>query len=847
MLQLIEDKTVLMELLLQGSYVITPNNRLSLSLINDYYHNMQQATVAKPHCLPFAAFIRQIHQRLLLNDRLPAASPILLSGPQCRYLWEQVLKSQADFTYSKGLLNTVMEAWRTCLQWQISPEDENFKQTPQCEEFQQWWHAFNRKLKQLNVLPEEQLTDYLISTGFSLISQPLIWACFDNFTPQQQLLQKHSIQQGIQNYIYDLSSDIEFCSEQFIAKDEEEECTQLIQWLLDRLDSGEKKIAVVVPDLQQRSRTLQRQFKRHIKDDVFNFSLGQSLNHYPLVTHAFICLSLNSRYLTHHQAQVLLYSAYLKGSDGEFHQRTQAAQDSSLLREKNIALSQWIKTFHYQLPVLTSCLEQLNNYPIKASIDEWIELFVKRLEILGFPGDLPLNSENHQCFQRFFELFDSFKQLALISTTLSFQEAFQALCDLAQQTIFQPESKNKPVQVLGLLEASGCEFDSLWCMGLTDQCLPAKTQLSPFIPYPLQREKNMPHSSPEHEWQLALRLLQRFQRASKRTVFSYPELSGDTPNLPSPLITEMAKFIPSVVLTEQSSLPPLNILKENYVIPLQPDELISGGTTLLANQAKCPFRAFAAHRLRAKPANRLKDGLDPQERGQIVHKVMEKIWRSLGNQQKLLSLDEQALHQCIETAIKDSLRIFFMDKNELFPSLMKEVELTRLKRLIYSCLSWEKQRPSFTIEAIEKDFIFRIHDQDFKVRVDRIDKLEDEEKWVIDYKTTIPAGQPWNEDRPIEPQLLLYALLDEAIKTLMFIQLKAGQITSKSFSEKDLNIPHNRSLKNDESWSKQRKRWKKLLDDLVKEFSDGYCAPQPIHSSICTQCDFQSLCRLTSK
>lgn len=848
MMKLIANKALLMEQLAQGACVVTPNKRLSLSLLENYYRYRGEKTCAKPLCQPLSSLIKSIYQRLLTNGLLPT-DPVLLSTDQCRYLWEQTLKSGSGFTYSKGLLHAVIDAWSKCLQWQISPEDKNFASTPQCAQFQHWWQDFNKRIKVLNALPEEQLMDYLIASHQPLLpdsplSKPtqLIWVCFDHFSPQQQALQHHLAGQGVENCRYDLGTEANGCSWRLSAKDEEDEYRQLIQWIRHRLDKGDQKIAVVVPDLQQRSRSLQRQLKRQIKEDMFNISLGQPLAQYPLVAHALSWIALDTRQISSQQAHLLLYSPYLKGSEMEFHERTQAAQDSSLLREKRISLSVWMKSLRHQTPVLVSCLEQLNRYPEKASLDEWIDCFSRRLHHLGFPGDSPLNSENHQCFQRFTQLFDAFRQLSFCSSTLTDQEAVHAFTELAKQSVFQPESKQqKPVQILGLLEASGCEFNSLWCMGLTDQCLPAKTALSPFIPQSLQRSQNMPHSSPEREWQLAEKLIHRFQRSSPLTVFSYPGMSADIPNLPSPLITDLPELKPIPLSDNGLACTPLKILRENYFIPLQPGEPISGGTALLANQAKCPFRAFAAHRLKAKASRGMKDGLDPQERGQIMHKVMENLWRSLGSQQQLLSLDEQALDRCIEAAITHAIEVFFIDKNEL----LQDIELTRLKRLLQSCLVWEKQRPPFTVEAIEKDFTLRIHHLDFKVRVDRIDRVEGEVKWVIDYKSSIPAGQPWSEDRPTEPQLLLYALLDDSIKALLFIQLKGGQISSKSFSEEDLNLPSNLSLKENERWSDYRERWQQQLDQLAEEFSKGYCAPQPLSPSICTQCEFQSLCRFT--
>lgn len=271
------------------------------------------------------------------------------------------------------------------------------------------------------------------------------------------------------------------------------------------------------------------------------------------------------------------------------------------------------------------------------------------------------------------------------------------------------------------------------------------------------------------------------------------------------------------------------------------EEHIYGGTAILSNQAKCPFKAFAEHRLRAKTSLQTTDGLDNKERGQIIHKVMELLWQKLENQHNLLHLANDILEQYIDGAIHTALAS--LKKHcDSFPDSIREVEYARLKRMVHTCLEWEKQRPPFTIAAIEQSYTINLAGLDFQVRVDRMDQVEDK-KWVIDYKSTLPASKPWNEERPKESQLLLYALLDEQINTLLLLQLKAGKISCAGLSEEKYSISGISPLKKEETWTECKDLWQKQLTDLAKEFQDGHCVPQPAHLTICQQCDFQNLCR----
>ena len=837
----LNNKNKLLDLLAQGAIVITPNNRLSASLLKQFFSYCTKKTVDKPTCLPYSTLIINAYQQLqFLNPEQP--HPTLLNQAQCQHLWRKIIKSDTNITYSEGLLKAVMQAWEHSLQWHIRPEDKQaFDYTPQTRQFQLWWQFFNEQLKGLNGISEHQLIPYLININYSFFSQPVIWVCFDDFSPQQLSLQQHLNTLGLQQYRYDLK-DHSTLPQVLEAQDNKEEYHQLMSWLQIKLKQGDQRIGVVVPNLEQVSRCLQRVLEQHFEPTLFDISLGQALSKFSLVSHALSWLNLDPLSLNYHQATLLLQSPYIGSAKEEFIARSHYLQDSTLLQDHSVPLHTLVNDLQSLAPKLAKLLGQIKPYPKIASLHEWIHLFQERLNAIGFPGDYGLDSKNYQCFNRFTAVFDEFRQLSLISISLSTKEALDAFTHLTDNTIFQAQKTNAPIQISGLLEASGCEFDSLWVMGLTDQCLPQKTRLSAFIPPQLQRTLHMPHSIPERELLFAKQTLQRLQRGSAATVFSYSRLQGDNPNLPCSLITDFPNFELLQVEQEIVNLSPLITMDESYTVPLGSEERISGGTALLANQAKCPFKAFAEHRLRAKASLHTSDGLDNKEKGQIIHKVMELLWKTIGSQNELFHLSSSALDLLIKNAILTALEPLKQLHPNSFTHLIQEVEYTRLKRLVLASLEWEKQRSPFTIAAIEQSYSINLAGLDFKVRVDRLDQVADK-KWVIDYKSSLPTSKPWNEDRPKEPQLLLYALLDEEINALLLMQLKTGKLICSGLSEEKQEISGLSSLKKEETWEEYRSKWKQQLTLLADEFQQGHCPPQPVHSSICQQCDFQNLCR----
>lgn len=879
----INKKIELLDLMNQA-LVITPNNRLSASLLHHYFnykvttrpvalrtsgessdahsarmappltrrmtgyevksnsgdeelHYREEFTLCKPQCMPYNQALSHWFEHLRFNNP-HQLHPNLLNTNQCRYLWQNIIKETPNITYSEGLLNAALQAWTQCEQWQVDSECSEFLYTPQTQTFQSWWNSFNQRLKKMHTINEHQLVPYLIKNGLPC-PKIIIWVSFDGFTPQQSTLHNYLQEQGVIQYRYDLENS-NTITELYAAENTKEEYQQLIHWLGLKLDKNEQRIGVVVPELEQEARSLKRLFNHYFDPALFNISLGEPLSTYPLIAHALCWLDLQQD-CSAQQVRLLLQSPFIKAAKEEFIQRAQYLQDSTLLQQAHCSLTQLVSTIKSYTPLLAEALSAFKSYPSSASPHEWISLFQHRLNSLGFPGDLGLNSLQYQCHQRLLLLFDEFRQLSLIHSALTAKEALSILKELAHTTIFQAQKQDAPIQILGFLEASGCEFDSLWVMGLTDHCLPAKTQLSAFIPPQLQRDLEMPHSTATRELHFAKQTLQRLQRGSKSTVFSYPRLQGDRPQLPSALINQFPSLTPIASTTHEEKEPLTIPFIEEYILPLKPEESLSGGSALLANQAKCPFKAFAEHRLRAKPALEQTEGIDNKERGKIIHKVMELLWHDLKSQAQLLQTSAEELDILIDKAITEAQKAYLEHHHQI----LHEVEYKRLKRLVLACLTWEKERPPFVVTALEEAYTITLAGLEIKVRVDRLDKVADK-TWVIDYKSTLPSSKPWNEDRPQEPQLLLYALLNEEINTLLFMQIKTGTFLCSGLSEAESDLKGITPLKKELTWLATREYWRHQLTTLVDEINSGYCPPRPINPAVCTHCDFKNLCRIKS-
>lgn len=835
----LHDPRHLFEHMSTGTLVITPNKRLSRTLLNHYFKNQSSTVIEKPLCLPYADFLKHRFDEAC-RRRATQKHPLLLSPAQAEHLWTVLLKqaSPNPEPVVLELLQEIQEAWRRCQHWQLDIHHPAFNQTPQTRLFKDLAFQFKARLKAEQLITEDQLPDYLLQTPELFQFPSVIWACFNDYSPQQEQIQQLFEANGTIQRTYDLTIPGTHCY-QYAASTPQEEEQQLLQWIASRLQAGDTNIGIIVPELETEAPRLKRLMQQTLPETSFNLSLGKPLIHYPIIAHALILLELEPSILQAEQVRCLLCSPYLKGSMSEWPLRMEVMEKNKWLQESEIPFQALRDAWKQEVPELSKCLDAIIPYPEEATPLEWIHCFKSRLFNLGFPGEYPLSSTTYQCLQRLMNLFDECLQWSVIQPIMRRKEALEHFRHLVNTIIFQDKTSGR-VEFLGLLEAAGCTFDSIWVRGLTDQCLPQSTRFSAFIPLALQKRYQMPRTSPELMLNIAQKTVQRLQSAASHCIFSYPELIEDQPQLPSPLIHDLPMHTPCKLPHLESSK--LETSEECYQIPLTANEHPGGGTTLLANQAKCPFRAFAAHRLHAKRAPTVSFGPSAPERGQTLHRVMENLWRTLGSQHNLLSLSPETLDNCINKAIQEALSPMLIYRRYSFPGLMQSVETTRLKALIQTCLEWEKQRPPFEIAALEETFTITLEQLEFQVRIDRIDRV-DKHQWVIDYKTTLPDYKPWNQERPEEPQLLVYALLDEQINTLLWLQLKQGRLTSNGISADTFDEASLKTIKT-LPWDNARLTWQKQLTTLAQEIHAGHCAVKPARDSLCRQCDFPALCRI---
>ena len=399
----------------------------------------------------------------------------------------------------------------------------------------------------------------------------------------------------------------------------------------------------------------------------------------------------------------------------------------------------------------------------------------------------------------------------------------------------------------------GNRFDHVWLTGLNEQDWPGSMRPHPFVPVSLQREAGVPEADPADFYQRADNITRRLLGSAADIHLSFS--SGAEELGPSRLMASAnvreAECIDSI---EQAEL--CTVLDNSG--PADGTGLLArGGASIFRNQSQCPFRAYVVHRLAAVREPEQELGLDPSERGTLVHRVLELFW-ARGGRQNNLSDDEirtQKLAEAVDRVLAEQ-RYPAGD----FRLAQQELERTRLMGLLDQWLDVEKNRSeSFEVEQTELAWAGDISGIEIKFVLDRVDRLASGQQVIIDYKTGRASVNDWFKDRPEEPQLpLYYVALDQqqtsdtsntspeglAFGFINGKEAKLDGVIEQGGEAVWLEPARGTRKMAINSWSELQNHWQNVVDQLADEFKSGHAEVSPSSVSACKYCDLGEVCRI---
>lgn len=870
--------------------IITATRRLSRRLLFEY--NQQQSARGfkvwlTPRILPWSAWLQKQWESFAIRTH---SSHVSLSQWQSLLLWQSIIERDTD-----GLINIqatarhAQSARQQVIDYRLDLDSEQalqwFVYDRDASRWLEWNHQYIRKLEKNNWLDEPALAVRMIEAIRDQehdIPTPLCFAGFDVLTPLQERLREWLEEQSLwitssgptRKHTHAL---------RHTCRDADHEIGQAAYWARQQLEeswsAGDEPIGIIVLGLEQQRDRIERIFREAFypedgysitasdrfhgqgirEGSIFNISLGSPLSHEPSIAAALDILTLCRHRFEFETFSRVLRSDHIKGAAEYASERSlvdvrlrQYASAETSLKDVLASLPEACpRDFADKLQRLADLLREWKG---RVSASVWVERFQRCLHIFGWPGESIWSDYRYQVQKGLDEVWFEFARTDIVLAPISLEQALSNFASQVSGQIFQLGAAELPVQILGGIESAGMSFSRLWVIGMTESNWPPPANPNPFIPLRLQRQRAMPGCSPQRQYKYASLQTRRLLQATPSIIFSYSLLEGEQQHASSPLIADFPDSDMEFPAEKKILAPAYEYLSDEQA-PEVDVHHYSAGSNALKDQAACPFRAFINHRLKAAIPEEPLPGSDPRNRGRLVHEVMERLWRKWRHLGRLQAMgDEELSEQVASTAAQ------VLDNNRVFN---REIEKQRLIHLVLEWLEQEKLRQSFEIVAVEEKVSVSVEGLKLHLYIDRIDQQPDGSYCIIDYKTGEAKANAWSGERPDEPQLPLYSIIQQQpVSTVAFANMRAGEcryvgVTQDkeqfSISHKEFkNITQlpfskgNSIFKIYQDWDAMLSEWRKVISRLSREHIKGDAAIDPRQPPLtCRYCGIHPVCRLS--
>lgn len=498
----------------------------------------------------------------------------------------------------------------------------------------------------------------------------------------------------------------------------------------------------------------------------------------------------------------------------------------------------------------------------------WVDFIDRQLSAMGWPGE-SMDAAMSRTLKDWQQLLVACQGLPPLLPAPDLPRMRTQLRWLAAQLPCTPWPRQAAVSVMTPLEAENLPFTHAWILGLDESQWPPEQRASSFIPLSLQRSHGIPEADTGNQVKHGRRMLQGIlSDVAEEVVLSHATMLDDMPVKASSLYTQVAAGTPLDLSATDSRLGAVyqrlrqaadtTLFEEVAILPWREAEAAGGGHSLLGDQAACPFRSLARHRLRSEVLQAPATGLPATASGNILHHALESLWRRLGDSAMLQSMGSDQLDKLTREVVESALNAQLKHYPLLLQGRFRDLEMERLVELLLQWLrTQETQRGPFQVEAEEVRVTWQHDNLRLTLRIDRMDRLPDGSLVVIDYKSSpakaAPAMAQWRDERPDQVQLQLYqqALAQAAkgtVSGLLYAHVHPAEMAYKGLIHDPAihpGIALDKGLEPDpDSWRELQEGWRVHLAALAEECLAGVAPVSPKRSSTCQFCHLHGLCRI---
>ena len=876
------------ELLARGGTILTGNQRAARSLRFSFDRQRRaehRLSWQPPTIFAWDTWLAHLWQQMLLQGH---AGRLLLNRSQELQVWRSVISTDAELNSQWSSLQPIdslaamaADAWQQLCRYRGQQRLGSLGVSADTRAFQRWAQAFTRRCKTDLLLSPSELASAIAASRFKPPATELLLIGFDDLAPAQAALLDSLRDRSISITSLPsspLAQDLHLAT----TNDLEDELVQAALWLRHTLTAApQARIAVIHPDIASERAGIDRAFRQILAPELQNitanpatspyeFSLGQPLSQQPMIETALKLLRWSIAPLAIDDISHLLLSPFFISSPTERPSRAEFdafhLRQSKLLRPE-LDLAGFIKHVEKRHAAsLSSLLKQLHSLHRVASkllsdnkpksFADWADAIRELLHSADWASATPDSSIEFQTRRKWESALDELATLDFEGSRITFPQALDHIGQIAQRTLFAPESREAPIQIISPQEAAGSRFDALYFLRASDLAWPVRPGINPLLGWRLQRDLQMPGSDAAHHAGNARRITARLAASAPIAVFSYARETVDAHQRPSPALAALAlTALPATQSPEPPALVDLEVFDDSEFIPLA-DMAAHGGAGVLKLQAACGFRAFAEMRLWSTAPKFLEPGMDSAERGNIVHVALQHLWNELRSQANLRSLTSDQRRAALSRAIHHSLEKVQVALDSTWDNAYLDIQRERLHRLLSAWLEVELSRPPFEVEQREQKYEdVSIGPLLLSLRVDRIDRILSETgeqlgEVILDYKTGEASPSDWQGDRPEAPQLPLYAAVREpgTIAAISFASLRPGkEMGLRGIAAEAGILPQSASSAKPAfaTLEDQIADWHRILSALAQDFADGDLRVRPkAYPKTCEYCRQRILCRV---
>ena len=396
---------------------------------------------------------------------------------------------------------------------------------------------------------------------------------------------------------------------------------------------------------------------------------------------------------------------------------------------------------------------------------------------------------------------------------------FPVIVDLLRTTISQARIpfSGMPlggVQVMGLLETRGLDFDTVIIPDAAEGILPTATRLDTTIPFSLRTAYHLPTTDLQEQTR-AYNFFRLMSRA-KRVVFLYDSRTGDSSAGEPSRYVQLLRDVYHVPMYETEASFPLtrveaggDLIEDKTLVSRYRDSVSAKTPTqkvkrLSASRMKdfhtCPRRFYYTAIEGIRDDENLSGVLDKRDSGTLFHTAMQLLYKE--SEGKKGGLSHNSLTEIlkddatdIKNAVRKSAELLHLETKESDYNY-NQLEITKelVRRMVEADLERVQTGGDITYIGGEIEIETTYEGANFKLIIDRIDVQGDTIN-IIDYKTGADKTECDLSKWPTDAKKLVECLkqakkINGAVIQLLYycdVMLKSGEL-NRLLSDKNLNI-----------------------------------------------------------